>query len=183
MVCSFKIYVLTFTEIYVLIVKGPSPNYRLMQVTIAEWTRRYPFRASARNGHRRVPSAGGLYERHVGLTNHARGVVLINQSKCKISDNLETAPYMYDISSKVYMFRNLSSLVGKLSWMAIVLGSRSFSLFVNYGKSVLSNSETCCCTSFVFWENIDSCRAVLTFSGHRSLNKLKLWEISAILNK
>ena len=63
-----------------------------MQVTIAERTRRCSFRASARNGHRRVPSAGGLYERHVGLTNHARDDVLINQSEGKLSDNLETGP-------------------------------------------------------------------------------------------
>ena len=63
-----------------------------MQVTIAEWTRQHPFRASAQNGHRRVPSAGGYYEWHLGLTNHARDVVLINQSKCNLNDNLETAP-------------------------------------------------------------------------------------------
>ena len=60
-----------------------------MQVTIAEWTRRRPFRASTRNGHRRVLSAAGLY---VGLTNHATDVVLINQWKCKLNDNLETVP-------------------------------------------------------------------------------------------
>ena len=53
-----------------------------MQVTIAY----------ARNGHRRVPSAGGHYVRHLGLTNLARDDVLINQSKSKISNNLETVP-------------------------------------------------------------------------------------------
>ena len=34
----------------------------------------------------------GYYVRHIELTNHARDVVLINQSKCKLNDDLETAP-------------------------------------------------------------------------------------------
>ena len=63
-----------------------------MQVTIAEWTRRHPFRASARNGYRRIPSAGGYYGRHWGLANHAWDDVLVNQWKGKISDNLGTGP-------------------------------------------------------------------------------------------
>ena len=77
-----------------------------MQVTIAERTRRRPFRASARNGHRRVPSAGDLYERHVGLTNHARDDVLINQLKGKLNDNLETGPYMQIAMFRVKTSRN-----------------------------------------------------------------------------
>ena len=70
--------------------KGQSLTYRLMQVAIAEWTRRHPFRASARNWHRRVPSAGGHYGRRWGLTNRAKDDILINQWKGKISVNLET---------------------------------------------------------------------------------------------
>ena len=66
-----------------------------MQVTIAEWTRRRPFRASALNGHRRVPSAGGHYGRHLGLTNHTRDTLLINQWNSKINDNLETVPNIF----------------------------------------------------------------------------------------
>ena len=86
-----------------------------MQVTIAEWTRRRPFRASARNGHRRVPSAGGHYVRHLGLTNHARDVVLINQWKRKLNDNLETGPYGVKkgvISAAKWTFSNISKYLG-----------------------------------------------------------------------
>jgi len=56
---------------------------------------RSPFCVPARNGHRRVPSAGCHYGRYVGLTNHARDDVLINQCEGKISDNLETVPYVF----------------------------------------------------------------------------------------
>ena len=38
------------------------------------------------------PRPGFFYERHLGLTNHDTGVVLMNQSKCKLNDHLETAP-------------------------------------------------------------------------------------------
>ena len=62
-------------------------------MNIAEWTHRCPFRTSARNGQRRVPSAGGHYVRYLGSTNHARDDVVINQWKGKIRDNLETVPY------------------------------------------------------------------------------------------
>ena len=61
-----------------------------MQVTIAEWTRRHPFRTSTRNGHRWV-SSDGAHGRHWDLTNDAIDDVMINQWKGKLSDNLETA--------------------------------------------------------------------------------------------
>ena len=48
--------ILFFNEFTTTNNKGPSPNYRLMQVTIAEWTRWYPFRAEAR--HSGIPRPG-----------------------------------------------------------------------------------------------------------------------------
>ena len=71
-------------------------------MTIAEWTRRCPFRASTRNGHRRVPSVGAHYGRHWGLTNHARDDVLMNQCKYKISDNLEKVPKLKSEMSLIF---------------------------------------------------------------------------------
>ena len=93
-----------------------------MQVTIAEWTRRRPFRATARNGHRRVPSAGGYYGRHLGFTNHAGDVVLINQSKRKLNDNLETAP---NVILKVHT---------TLLWFFACFGNVTLTIIVWYSK-------------------------------------------------
>jgi len=66
-------------------------------VTIAEWIHRCPFCATTRNGHRRVLSAVSHYVRNVRLTNHATDNLLINQWKSKLSYNLETSPYGYEI--------------------------------------------------------------------------------------
>ena len=49
--------------------------------------------------------------RHLGLTNHAIDVVLINQSKCKISDNLETGPNYLDISPIGSRLTTIASVV------------------------------------------------------------------------
>ena len=43
-----------------------------------------------------IASAWGHYGRYLGLPNHGRDDVLINQWKGKLSDNLETTPKLYE---------------------------------------------------------------------------------------